>query len=93
MDSLSFDPLVAQYDETRTFDQGSFDAAMDYLAERFPPQTFQRVFEPGIGTGRIAVPLADRGYRVTGVDISREVLAILSERLQSASPSDILPGG
>lgn len=83
MDSLSFDPMVAQYDETRTFHQGCFDAALDYLAERFPPGAFQNVFEPGIGTGRIAVPLAERGYRVTGVDISPEMLAILGERLKA----------
>ncbi len=83
MDSLSFDPLVVQYDETRTFDQGCFDAALDYLAERFPPRAFPHVFEPGIGTGRIAVPLAERGYRVTGVDISTEMMAILEERLKA----------
>ena len=48
--------------------------------ERFPPGRFGHVFEPGIGTGRIAIPLAERGYRVTGVDISRRVLILLWER-------------
>ncbi|MBN1812864.1 MAG: class I SAM-dependent methyltransferase [Anaerolineae bacterium] len=77
MKSLSFDSMVALYDETRTFDQGCFDAALDFLVERLPPRHFHSVFEPGIGTGRIAIPLAERGYRVTGVDISREMLALL----------------
>ena len=90
MKSLSFDSLVRLYDKTRTFDQGCFDAALDYLANRFPPQTFGHVFEPGIGNGRIAIPLAERGYRVMGVDISQEMLALLKERLaQCRQPTTV----
>jgi SAM-dependent methyltransferase len=33
------------------------------------------VLELGCGTGRVALPLVRAGYRVTGVDISREMLA------------------
>jgi SAM-dependent methyltransferase len=72
--------MVALYDETRAFDQSCFDAALDFLVERFPPRRFHSVFEPGVGTGRIAIPLAERGYRVTGVDISCEMLSRLQER-------------
>ena len=36
-----------------------------------------RVLEVGIGTGRIAVPLADAGVRLTGIDISSKMLAVL----------------
>jgi SAM-dependent methyltransferase len=32
------------------------------------------VFELGIGTGRVAIPLAQRGYRVSGNDISQRML-------------------
>ena len=80
MKSLSFDSMVALYDETRTFDQACFDAALDFLVGRFPPQHLRNVLEPGIGTGRIAIPLAEMGYQVTGVDISGEMLAILRQR-------------
>jgi ubiquinone/menaquinone biosynthesis C-methylase UbiE len=90
MKSLSFDSLVQLYDETRTFDPGCFDAALDFLTTRFPPQTFGHVFESGIGNGRIAIPLAERGYRVMGVDISQEMLALLRERLaQSKQPATV----
>lgn len=90
MESLSFDGLVELYDETRAFDPSCFDAALTWLVERFPPRKFGRLFEPGIGTGRIAVPLAERGYQVTGVDISEEMLAFLNERLaQSGRPLPI----
>ncbi|GAI45199.1 unnamed protein product, partial [marine sediment metagenome] len=78
---MSFDPMVQLYDETRVFDTGCFDSALDFLTKRFPPSTFSKLFEPGIGTGRIAIPLAERGYQVTGVDISDEMLEFLNERL------------
>ncbi len=39
--------------------------------------------EFGVGTGRLAVPLAERGVEVVGVDISPEMLAKLKEK-QSA---------
>ena len=90
MDSLSFDPMVQLYDETRTFDQASFDAALDFIVQRFPPRDFPRAFEPGIGTGRIAIPLGRRGYRVAGSDISEQMLAVLKRKLsQSAAPLPI----
>ncbi|GMU41798.1 MAG: hypothetical protein AMXMBFR23_26640 [Chloroflexota bacterium] len=39
-----------------------------------------RVLELGCGTGRIAVPLAAAGARVTGIDISEAMLAVARER-------------
>jgi len=78
---LSFDGLVELYDETRIYDPGCFGAALEAIVGRFPPAMFGRLLEPGIGTGRIAIPLAERGYRVTGVDISEEMLLALQRRL------------
>jgi ubiquinone/menaquinone biosynthesis C-methylase UbiE len=86
MESLSFDGLVSLYDETRTFDRRVFGAAIEYLTGRFPPELFSEVLEPGVGTGRVAFPLADKGYHVTGVDISDDMLAVLQHRLDSVSP-------
>jgi len=74
--------MASVYDVTRVFDQTCFDSALDYLTERFPPSKFPELFEPGIGTGRIAIPLAQRGYRVTGVDIAEEMLQRLAEKLK-----------
>lgn len=88
MESQSFDGLVELYDESRDFDQACFDAALDYIVECFPPSEFGRLFEPGIGTGRIAIPFAERGYRVTGADISEEMMAVLRAKLADR-PLDI----
>lgn len=38
------------------------------------------VLEPGVGTGRIALPLTAAGCRVVGVDVSEQMLSALSGR-------------
>ncbi|MFF7022586.1 class I SAM-dependent methyltransferase [Streptomyces klenkii] len=38
------------------------------------------VLELGVGTGRVALPLADKGFRVHGVDASEGMLARLAEK-------------
>jgi ubiquinone/menaquinone biosynthesis C-methylase UbiE len=89
MESLSFDSMAAQYDETRIFDERCFNYALDFFYRRFPPFRYGNMFYPGIGTGRIAVPLAEKGYRITGIDISDKMLALLEEKLRQ--PEKALP--
>lgn len=43
----------------------------------------ERVLELGVGTGRIAVPLAEGGAKVTGVDVSEGMLGIARGRAGS----------
>ena len=81
MPSLSWDGMVEHYDETRQADARCFAAALDELAGRFPPEDTPCVLEPGVGNGRIAIPLAQRGYHVTGIDISEEMLAALGKKI------------
>jgi ubiquinone/menaquinone biosynthesis C-methylase UbiE len=76
----SFDSIAPLYDATRTVDPGTFATAVDFLARRTPAARFPRALELGIGTGRLAVPIAERGYRVVGVDLSRPMLARLEDR-------------
>jgi ubiquinone/menaquinone biosynthesis C-methylase UbiE len=82
VESINFDSIAAVYDDTRVFDKACFNAALDFIIARFPPSTHKKLFEPGIGTGRIAIPFAERGYDVTGVDISDEMLKQLSDKLR-----------
>jgi ubiquinone/menaquinone biosynthesis C-methylase UbiE len=42
----------------------------------------RQVIDLGCGTGTIASPLAKRGYRVTGVDLSAEMLAIAYDKMK-----------
>jgi SAM-dependent methyltransferase len=74
----SFGPDVARrYDQ---FPRGDEAAAVDFLAELARGDS---ALEFAIGTGRIAIPLAQRGVRVEGIELS----AAMVEQLRSK------PGG
>jgi SAM-dependent methyltransferase len=62
--------VAATYDETsdRMFDPAITGPTVDFLAELAGDG---RALELGIGTGRIAVPLAARGVDVHGIDLSK----------------------
>ena len=66
-----FDTLSSVYDQTREpLDPSTIQGLQAYLAEHH----WSRVLEVGVGTGRVAVPLVDRGVKVVGVDASRGML-------------------
>jgi SAM-dependent methyltransferase len=44
-----------------------------------------RVLELGVGTGRLAIPMAEAGLRVVGIDSSEAMLARLAERDRTGS--------
>ena len=48
------------------------------------------VVELGVGTGRIAVPIASEGVRVVGVDSSPGMLEVCRERAELAGVSDLV---
>ncbi len=62
-------------------DVSDVDATVDLVCRMVPPGA--RVLELGVGTGRLAVPLAAAGCAVVGVDASREML----DRLRTKDPS------
>ena len=70
--------VAAEYDASSEhdpmFSAEVIDATVDFLA---PLARGGRALELGIGTGRIALPLAQRGVAVHGIDLSEEMLARL----------------
>jgi ubiquinone/menaquinone biosynthesis C-methylase UbiE len=86
MEPISFDTMAVVYDKTRIYDAGCFGGALDCITEKFHPRDFPHLFEPGIGTGRIALEFAARGYRVTGVDVSQDMLDLLQQKLNNLKP-------
>ena len=68
--------VAATYDETENpmFDPKLVEETVDFLAELAGDG---RALELGIGTGRIALPLAARGVEVHGIDLSRAMVAQL----------------
>lgn len=75
--SVVFDRAADFYDETRGFPPGVEQAAADLLCAAGPLTASSRVLEVGIGTGRIALPLAPHVRDVFGVDLSTKMLARL----------------
>jgi ubiquinone/menaquinone biosynthesis C-methylase UbiE len=72
--SVSFERAAEVYDRTRLTDPRELARALDVLDELLPAGP---VLEVGVGTGAIAVPLAERGRRVIGLDLSPAMLARL----------------
>jgi SAM-dependent methyltransferase len=68
--------VAAEYDDPDDpmFSPESVDPAVDFLVELAGAG---RALELGIGTGRIALPLAARGVPVHGIDLSAEMVARL----------------
>ena len=71
--------VAASYDEmaAEMFAQEAVDPAVEFLAELAEGG---RVLELGIGTGRIALPLARCGVEVHGIDLSPDMVAKLFEK-------------
>jgi ubiquinone/menaquinone biosynthesis C-methylase UbiE len=78
--SINFDRAVNFYDETRGFPPEVAAQVGAFIAEsaRFTPQ--QRLLEIGIGTGRIALPLAAYVQSIYGVDISAQMMGKLRQK-------------
>jgi SAM-dependent methyltransferase len=77
----SFDRVAHVYDATRAAPAhvaSAVTAAL--LAAMRPISDAPHLLEVGIGTGRIAVPLATAGVRVTGIDISPGMLGVLRSK-------------
>ena len=79
--SVNFDRAADIYDATRALPPHVQEALTERLLELL--SDVDRVLEVGIGTGRIARPLAARGRRVCGVDISRRMLERLMAQLEA----------
>ncbi|MGZ4380452.1 MAG: class I SAM-dependent DNA methyltransferase [Gaiellaceae bacterium] len=71
--------VAARYDESAAemFDPAVLDPAVDFLAALAGSG---RALELGIGTGRVALPLARRGVPVHGIELSQAMAARLREK-------------
>jgi SAM-dependent methyltransferase len=77
--------VAATYDDPADpmFDPAVVGPAVDFLADLAGGG---RALELGVGTGRIALPLAARGVNVSGIDLSRAMV----DRLRSKPGGDVI---
>jgi SAM-dependent methyltransferase len=76
--SVNFDRAAGYYDQTRGHPPDTVAAQTQVLAAELAGAA--PVLEIGVGTGRIAVPLAEAGVTIAGLDLSAEMLAVLASK-------------
>ena len=71
--------VAARYDESAAdmFEPDVLDPTVEFLAQLAGDGA---ALELGIGTGRVALPLSQRGVRVSGIDLSEAMVAKLREK-------------
>ena len=80
------DRIADIYDQLHPFVEQS-EAAAELLADLARQSGGGCVLELGIGTGRLALPLARRGLTVSGIDASEAMLA----KLRSKPGAEVIP--
>jgi ubiquinone/menaquinone biosynthesis C-methylase UbiE len=78
-----YETIAKEYDEripgTGPTDELFTDAEFDFVLHKVQPT--DHVLDMGCGTGRFTLPLAQRAARVSGLDISSEMLAVNGGKL------------
>src|SRR5262245_36855806 len=87
-DFANFDRAAEYYDETRGFPPGVDAKVAAWIAETVGLSPESRLLEVGVGTGRIAVPLAAHVGQIVGVDIARAMMARIHQK-SPAKPIDL----
>jgi ubiquinone/menaquinone biosynthesis C-methylase UbiE len=80
----SFDRAADYYDATRALPVDVGARVTDVLADELAGT--DRCLEVGVGTGRLALPLCERGLRLVGIDVSAAMLARLAANAGGARP-------
>ncbi|QDT06504.1 Cypemycin methyltransferase [Rubripirellula lacrimiformis] len=76
------------YDHPQYFDmvfRDETEAEVEFFEqafERFTDIDVKRLLEPGCGSGRLVVAMAEKGYDLTGLDLSQPMLSYLRTRMR-----------
>ncbi len=78
--SVAFDRAAVFYDRTRGFPSGVDLEVARGICRLASLRPRDQLLELGIGTGRLALPLAQTGLSVWGIDLSRPMLEVLGTK-------------
>ena len=69
-----YDNIAQIYDQTRWLSETVAEKVADVILEMVNANPSTSFLEAGVGTGLNVFPLVKRGYSVTGIDISKNML-------------------
>jgi SAM-dependent methyltransferase len=84
--SVPFDRIADRFDQTRGYPEHVMADILSALESVL--DTREAVLDAGVGTGRFALPLQAKGFRVVGVDLSPRML----EKAREKSVADLVRG-
>lgn len=85
--NVYYSKIANVYDQTRWLTELIAEDVADFilnLVNATPETTF---LEPGVGTGLNVLPFVKRGYSVTGIDVSQEMLNQFRQKLPEMPPN------
>ncbi len=88
VESVNFDRAAGYYDATRALPGEAMVSLLGVLVPELAAR--QPCLEIGVGTGRIALPLHDRGITMAGADIAEAMLARLVANAAGVRPFPLL---
>jgi SAM-dependent methyltransferase len=89
-ESIAFDRAAEYYDRSRVTDPVTLRETVEVLEREFGGRG--RVLEIGVGTGALALPLAERGIPMLGLDLSVPMMAKLVEKAGGRTPFPLVQG-
>lgn len=78
-----YDWIADIYDNTRALPPKISEQVTEYILRLVEATPKTKFLEPGIGTGLVALPIIQKGYSYTGVDVSKEMMDQLRLKLQN----------
>lgn len=88
--SVNFDRAAEFYDATRDAGDEIVTWTVGLLEREFAGRG--RALEIGVGTGAVALPLADRGVELVGMDVSTAMMAKLVAKAGGRAPFPLVQG-
>ena len=84
---MSFDDIAFVYDETRAIPDWVLSEFYEKIKSEIKVNPDLTILDAGIGTGRMIMPLLDLDVHLVGIDISREMIKKMKEKISSSSGS------
>ena len=79
---------IAEYYDAENEHAAMLREDVPFFLRELPRRERQTVLELAVGTGRAAIPIAQAGHRVVGVDYAKDMLAIAKRKRDAVGLSD-----